>query len=111
MGKFLISEFDACHKFQDKIRKDFLKQGENFSFTQNVSCGNFTIFLGYFKKIFNIVFVEKVTDLAKKSYLCSYGWKVHHPLVNRGKYMKFSEDDPDSEVSITFTMVFKRKKA
>lgn len=24
--------------------------------------------------------------------------------------MKFSEDDPDSEVSITFTVVFKRKK-
>ena len=91
----------------DKTRRGFIKQGEKFSFTQNVSSGSFTIFLGYFKENnFDIdVFVEKVINLAKKSDLRSYDWKFHRPLVNKGKYTKFSGNDLDSEVSITFTVV------
>ena len=90
----------------DKTRRGFIKQGEKFSFTQNVSSGSFTIFLGYFKENnFDIdVFVEKVINLAKKSDLRSYDWKFHRPLVNKGKYTKFSGNDLDSEVSITFTV-------
>ena len=89
----------------DKTRRGFIKQGGKFSFTQNVSSGSFTIFLGYFKENnFDIdVFVEKVINLAKKSDLRSHDWKVHRPLVNKGKYTKFSGNDLDSEVSITFT--------
>ena len=107
MVKFIVSEFDVCHKFSDKIRKDFFKQGENVSFTHNIYCGSFTIFLGFCKENnFNIdVFVEKAIDLATKSNLCSHGWKVHCTLVNKGKYMKCSKDDHNCEISITFIVV------
>lgn len=90
----------------DKTRRGFIKQGEKFSFTQNVSSGSFTIFLGYFKENFDIdVFIEKVTDLAEKRDFCSYGWKVRCSLVNKGRKRKFSEIDPDSEVLITLIAV------
>lgn len=109
MDKFLISDFNFCDKFLDKIRREFFKQGEgggNFSYGHNVSCGSLTIFLGYFKENFDInVFVEKVTDLAEKRDLCSYGWKVRCFLVNKGRNRKFSEIDPDSEVLITLIAV------
>ena len=105
MDKFVISEFGVCHKFPDKIRRDFLKQAENFSLHTMFLVVVFT-FWGYFKENFDIdVFVEKVIDLSKKSDFCTYSWKVHRPLVNKGKYMKLSEDDRGSEVSITFTAV------
>ena len=45
MVKFIVSEFDVCHKCSDKIRY-FFKQGENVSFTHNISCGSFTIIFG-----------------------------------------------------------------
>ena len=109
MDKFVISDFNFCDKFLDKIRREFFKQGEgggNFSYEHNVSCGSLTIFLGYFKENFDInVFVEKVTDLAEKRDLCSYGWKVRCFLVNKGRNRKFSEIDPDSEVLITLIAV------
>ena len=46
MVKFIVSEFDVCHKCSDKIRRYFFKQGENVSFTHNISCGSFTINFG-----------------------------------------------------------------
>lgn len=76
--------------------------GEIF-YLHNVSWGSFTIFLGYFQvNNFDIdVFVEKIINLAKESNLCSHGWKIHRPLVNKSKYIKFSEDDLHSEDFIT----------
>ena len=50
MNKFVISEFGVCHKFSDKIRRDFLKQAEIFSYKHKVSCGSFTIFGGNLKR-------------------------------------------------------------
>ena len=80
--------------------------GEMFCL-HNVSCGSFTIFLGYFQESnFDIdVFVEKIIDLAKESNLCCHGWKIHRPLVSKSKYIKFSGDDHYSEVFITFSAV------
>ena len=50
MEKFVISEFGVCHKCSDKIRRDFLKQAEIFSYTHNVSCGGFAVFGGNLKR-------------------------------------------------------------
>ena len=111
MSKIVIPEFDACHKFSEKIRREIpIEQREKCNFTHNVSYKEFSVFIGFTSVCFDIdVLLLKITEEAKKSDLSSLRWKTHRPILHRSKYMKLSPDDFEHEVVLTF-VVNKQKK-
>ena len=106
MSKIVIPEFDVCHKFSEKIRREIpIEQREKCDFTHNVSGKEFSIFIAFASGCFDIdALILKITEEAKKSDLSSFEWKTHRPILHRSKYMKLSSDDFEHEVVITFVV-------
>lgn len=67
------------------------EKGEKCSFTHNISCKGFTIFIAFINEVFDI---DKLVFKAGRFI---------RPIINPGAYMKLSDDDFQDEVSTTFT--------
>ena len=110
MLKIVVQEFDVCHKFVQEIRHYIASdQISKCTITHNVSCGEFSIFIGFASGHCDIdALIFKITKKAKESDLYQNKWKVHRALIQRGKYMKLLPDASEHEVVIAFAVVFKK---
>ena len=101
MSKIVIPEFDVCHKFSEKIKREIpIEQRNICDFTHNVSSKEFSIFIGFTSGCFDTdALMLKITEGDKKSDLSSFGWETHRPFLHR-----LSPKDFEHEVVITFVV-------
>ena len=69
MSKIVIPEFDVCHKFSEKIKREIpIEQRNICDFTHNVSSKEFSIFIGFTSGCFDIdALILRIIEKAKKN--------------------------------------------
>ena len=107
MSKIILPEFDICHKFVNDTRRRSInsKYFDFYSLAHYVSDYEFNIFISYNPPLFDIdALVFEICKKAKESDLSTYGWKAHRLLVDRRNNFKFTLDDFEKKVVISFSV-------